>query len=208
MPKKGRSSYFIFSSERREAIKEANPGISVTEISKKLGEEWKNVSEADKAKYQEMAQKEKETQDAAIAEYVKNNPEAAATLKINSSAGAKRKKSSADLSKLSPEDRALQVKIDGLKKLLKDCGITARVFTKDSREETIEKLENMVEVNAVSLAWDAKQRAEFKRVNEANQVRECVNQHDRARKRNGEVEEPHRQVKDRRQRGGVYGAWL
>lgn len=37
------SAYFLWFNANRNAIKEKNPGASITEISKKAGEEWKKV---------------------------------------------------------------------------------------------------------------------------------------------------------------------
>lgn len=45
MPKRPLSAYFLWLSESRERIKKENPGISMTEVSKKGGEEWKLVDD-------------------------------------------------------------------------------------------------------------------------------------------------------------------
>ena len=42
-PKKNMSAYFIWMNANRDKIKEANPGISVTEIGKKAGETWRGM---------------------------------------------------------------------------------------------------------------------------------------------------------------------
>ena len=39
------SAYFIFLNENREKIKSENPGISITEISKRGGELWRELSD-------------------------------------------------------------------------------------------------------------------------------------------------------------------
>lgn len=44
-PKRPQSAYFIWLNEHREQIKEEHPGISVTELSKKAGEMWKEVTD-------------------------------------------------------------------------------------------------------------------------------------------------------------------
>jgi hypothetical protein len=67
---------------------------------------------------------------------------------------------------LTGEEKELQIKIDQLKKCLKDCGIVARVLSKDSRTDTVQKLEEMMAENSLSLTWSAKERADFKRINE------------------------------------------
>jgi hypothetical protein len=66
-PKRGATAYIRFANKRRPIVKGENPGLAFGEINKKLGEEWKALSEdakkpfndeteADKARYnQEMA---------------------------------------------------------------------------------------------------------------------------------------------------------
>ena len=44
-PKRPQSAYFIWLNEHREDIKEEFPGISVTDLSKKAGERWKEVTD-------------------------------------------------------------------------------------------------------------------------------------------------------------------
>ena len=41
LPKSPLTAFFCFASRRRVVIKEENPSLSVTEIAKRLGEEWK-----------------------------------------------------------------------------------------------------------------------------------------------------------------------
>ncbi|CAK9143191.1 unnamed protein product [Ilex paraguariensis] len=62
-PKHPMSAFFLFTSHRRAALLAENKNIM--EISKITGEEWKNMSEKQKAPYVEMAKKNKEqyTQD-------------------------------------------------------------------------------------------------------------------------------------------------
>lgn len=42
------SSYMLWLNSSRERIKSENPGISITEISKKAGEMWKQIGKEDK----------------------------------------------------------------------------------------------------------------------------------------------------------------
>eukprot|EP00494_Astrolonche_serrata_P022990 UN23247 len=46
-----------------------NPGISMGEVGKILGEAWKNVDETLKAKYQRLADQAKESRKTAVKEY-------------------------------------------------------------------------------------------------------------------------------------------
>lgn len=54
------SAFFVFCSDHRPRIKEENPGISIGDIAKKLGELWAAQSSKDKAPYEAKAAKLKE----------------------------------------------------------------------------------------------------------------------------------------------------
>ena len=56
-PKRPMSAYFIWLNEHREQIKEENPGISITEISKKAGEMWRELK--DKTEWEKKNQEAK-----------------------------------------------------------------------------------------------------------------------------------------------------
>ena len=47
-PKKPPTAYFLWLAENRNAIKEENPGIKITEIAKKAGELWRALETSDK----------------------------------------------------------------------------------------------------------------------------------------------------------------
>ena len=54
-------AYFIWlNSEGREKIKEENPSISVTEVSKKAGELWAKMDKQAKEQFEEKAKEAKE----------------------------------------------------------------------------------------------------------------------------------------------------
>lgn len=55
-PKKAQSSFFLWSAANREAVRAANPGISVTELGKLLGQKWKEVSDEEKETWKAKAQ--------------------------------------------------------------------------------------------------------------------------------------------------------
>merc|ERR1712150_245255 len=50
-PKRPPSSYFLFSNDNRASVREKNPGIKITEVAKKLGEMWGNISPEDRKPY-------------------------------------------------------------------------------------------------------------------------------------------------------------
>jgi HMG (high mobility group) box/HMG-box domain len=60
-PKKPLSAYFLYCADRRPEIKEEEPDLKVTEVSKKLGLEWKALKDSDenedKAKLEEYKNK-------------------------------------------------------------------------------------------------------------------------------------------------------
>lgn len=66
-PKRPPSAYFLFLADKRDQIKKDYPGISITEITKKAGEMWKEVS--DKSKWEEAAAAAKKEYEKAMAEY-------------------------------------------------------------------------------------------------------------------------------------------
>lgn len=47
-PKRPMSAYMLWLNASRERIKSENPGISITEISKKAGEMWRQIGKEDK----------------------------------------------------------------------------------------------------------------------------------------------------------------
>ena len=60
-PKRARSAYIIFVSETRPKVIEENPDIAKAqkEIMRKIAELWRNMSDDEKAVYQEKAAAEK-----------------------------------------------------------------------------------------------------------------------------------------------------
>uniref|UniRef100_H2ZR11 FACT complex subunit SSRP1 n=1 Tax=Ciona savignyi TaxID=51511 RepID=H2ZR11_CIOSA len=68
-PKRPSSAYFLWLADNRARIKSENPGISITEISKQAGKEWKQVEPSDKAKYEKQYQKEKVKFEEAMRKY-------------------------------------------------------------------------------------------------------------------------------------------
>ncbi|XP_034008880.1 FACT complex subunit SSRP1-like [Trematomus bernacchii] len=50
-PKRPMSAYMLWLNVSRERIRAENPGISITEISKKAGEMWRTLSKEDKGEW-------------------------------------------------------------------------------------------------------------------------------------------------------------
>ncbi|XP_069023675.1 high mobility group protein B2-like [Embiotoca jacksoni] len=68
-PKRPPSAFFVFCSDHRPRIKEENPGISIGDIAKKLGELWSTQGAKDKAPYEAKAGKLKEKYEKEVAAY-------------------------------------------------------------------------------------------------------------------------------------------
>ena len=56
-PEKAQASYFLFVAAERDAVKEANPDASVTDITKILGARWGQMDDAAKAPYERKQQR-------------------------------------------------------------------------------------------------------------------------------------------------------
>ena len=50
----------IYGKEVRQTIRDKNPDMKMTEISKEIGVMWKKLSDEEKAKYENLAEKDKE----------------------------------------------------------------------------------------------------------------------------------------------------
>ncbi|XP_068176947.1 high mobility group protein B2a [Antennarius striatus] len=68
-PKRPPSAFFVFCSEHRPKIKEENPGSSIGDIAKKLGELWSAQTPKDKAPFNAKAAKLKERYEKEVAAY-------------------------------------------------------------------------------------------------------------------------------------------
>ncbi|KAL3911942.1 MAG: hypothetical protein SGARI_001398, partial [Bacillariaceae sp.] len=68
-PKGAKSAYMFFNAENREKVKNENPDMSFGDIGKAMGEKWKKIDADEKAKYEEMAKKDKERAKKQMAEY-------------------------------------------------------------------------------------------------------------------------------------------
>jgi len=68
-PKRPTTAYFYFSADKREDIVAKNPGIKVTDVAKKIGEQWGALSEHEKKKYNDKAAADKDRYNREIANY-------------------------------------------------------------------------------------------------------------------------------------------
>eukprot|EP00091_Calanus_sinicus_P013163 TRINITY_DN29289_c0_g1_i1.p1 TRINITY_DN29289_c0_g1~~TRINITY_DN29289_c0_g1_i1.p1 ORF type:complete len:107 (-),score=42.02 TRINITY_DN29289_c0_g1_i1:140-460(-) len=77
-PKRPMSAYFLWMNDiGRAGVKEKNPGASITEVSKKCGEEWRALGDASKKKYEKMQQEAKDKFEVDMKEWLENGGEEA-----------------------------------------------------------------------------------------------------------------------------------
>jgi len=72
-PKRPNTSFFCFSNEVRGSIMKNNPDNTMAETCKIIGERWKKLSDAQKAKYEKMAADERSKYETVFAKYQKSN---------------------------------------------------------------------------------------------------------------------------------------
>ncbi|XP_031718731.1 FACT complex subunit SSRP1a isoform X1 [Anarrhichthys ocellatus] len=89
-PKRPMSAYMLWLNASRERIKSENPGISITEISKKAGEMWRQLGKEDKQEWDIKAGEAKKQYDKAKKEYKESG---GATAAATSSSKKESKKS-------------------------------------------------------------------------------------------------------------------
>lgn len=75
-PKKPQSSFFLFSHEARERMKKDDPDVKQTELLKKIGAEWKSLSEGERKKWDQKSKADKERYETEMAAYKGADPAA------------------------------------------------------------------------------------------------------------------------------------
>lgn len=75
-PKKWKTGYILFCVDQRDKLKSENESLSATEITSRLGAQWKSLSEKDKAKYEALSKKDKARYENDMSSY--NPPESVA----------------------------------------------------------------------------------------------------------------------------------
>ena len=92
-PKRSKSSYIFFCIDNREKIKKANPNMSAKELIRELGRVWREeVSPKKKAKYEKLAQKDKDRYNEEMSTYTPP-PSSEKPKKRNKKQGPKRARS-------------------------------------------------------------------------------------------------------------------
>lgn len=80
-PKRNMSAFFLYSNANRARIKEENPGIKFGQVAKLLSEEFKQISESERAKYDKLAQADKERYQREMEDYEPPSDEEEVTTK-------------------------------------------------------------------------------------------------------------------------------
>lgn len=73
-PKRPTTAFFFYTASIREEVKAKNPGKAVGELSKIYGQMWADLSEEEKAPFQEKNEKDKERYATEMEAWKKNNP--------------------------------------------------------------------------------------------------------------------------------------
>ena len=74
-PKRPKSAFLFFAEKKRAEIREEQPDLKMTEVSKVIGERWKEVTPESKAKYVKKAEKDKERYQEELNDYVRPSDE-------------------------------------------------------------------------------------------------------------------------------------
>ena len=59
-PKKPKSAFLYFSCDRRSSLKEEQPDLKITDVSRLLGDEWNHLTEEEKQPYLQQAAKDRD----------------------------------------------------------------------------------------------------------------------------------------------------
>uniref|UniRef100_A0A6I8Q3F5 FACT complex subunit SSRP1 n=1 Tax=Xenopus tropicalis TaxID=8364 RepID=A0A6I8Q3F5_XENTR len=118
-PKRPMSAYMLWLNASREKIKSENPGISITDLSKKAGEIWKSMSKDKKEEWDRRAEEAKRDYEKAMKEYNSSTP-TEASKKEKKAKGEKKKKAESSEKKKhvkasSPARAALKSNTDSFK---------------------------------------------------------------------------------------------
>lgn len=72
-PKRSLTAWLIYTNEQRSKFKEENPDKSTTELTTLMSQEWRNMTDEDKKKYEDLAKVDKERYMKEMEEYESNS---------------------------------------------------------------------------------------------------------------------------------------
>lgn len=88
-PKRAKTAYLFFSTEKRAEVKKDNPELSAKEIMTELGQMWSGLSKEDKREYEEKAEEDKKRYQREYEEYT-SSPDFEGTVKPKKEAKEKK----------------------------------------------------------------------------------------------------------------------
>ena len=89
-PKKAKTSYMYFCDEMRSKVRDENPEMKMTEITKILGSRWKELSDEEKAVYVKKASKDKNRFEQERGLYVRPSDDELVEQKVNKKTSRKK----------------------------------------------------------------------------------------------------------------------
>jgi hypothetical protein len=89
-PKKAKTSYMYFCDEMRSKLRDENPEMKMTEITKILGSTWKDLSDDEKGVYVKKASKDKKRFENEIVGYVRPSDDELVEQKVNKKTSRKK----------------------------------------------------------------------------------------------------------------------
>lgn len=108
-PKRWSTNYILFCQERRESVVKEFPTANATEITSRLGKAWSALSENEKKKYTELAQRDKERYERELAVYNSQNGKVTTSASV-SETKPKRQTKTEKTEKTATEDSAAETK--------------------------------------------------------------------------------------------------
>ncbi|KAI3713545.1 hypothetical protein L1987_72123 [Smallanthus sonchifolius] len=180
-PKRPESAYFLFMNERRAALIAENK--SVVEIAKITGEEWKNMTEKQKARYEKASKKKNEKYTQEMEVYNQNKEHEAEiskkeedellkVLKQEALQLLKKKEKTETIIKKTKEKKKKNKKIDDPNKPKRPAS-SFILFSKEIRKDLLKEkpgISNAQLTALISVKWKNGVMSVFRMMNESNQV--------------------------------------
>ena len=69
-PKRAKTSYFFYATDERKKIKAGNPNLLLTEVTKLVGQRWKDISWEEKEKYLDFAKMDRARYEQEVKEFI------------------------------------------------------------------------------------------------------------------------------------------
>ena len=156
-PKRARTAYIFFCTERRPLIKEENPDMNTKEVTSQLGVQWNALSDKEKKPYVKLAEKDKaryEKEKSELVDVEENvEEEDLEERKVNSSKNVKKKGKKSSKKKTNPRKKSgyilfCQEKRESLKEdnpdlsnqqIIKELGAMWKALSSDEQAEYNER---------------------------------------------------------------------